>query len=70
MVLVAKSGIQVEEIAGGTLLNGCSITGRVEAKYPASVPAGAVTLVVEEREEGYSLGATLVPPPARRRRFE
>ena len=46
-VWIAEGGMQVEDLAGGTLVNGHPIEGRVEAEYPASVQVGAVTLVVE-----------------------
>ena len=39
--------MQVEDLAGGTLVNGHPIEGRVAAEYPASVQVGEVTLVVE-----------------------
>ena len=46
-VRVAEGRMQVEDLAGGTLVNGHPIEGRVEAEYPASVQVGEVTLVVE-----------------------
>ena len=46
-VSVAAGLIQVEDLAGGTLVNGHPIHGRVEAEYPAAVQVGEVTLVVE-----------------------
>ncbi len=46
-VWLADSAMQVEDLAGGTLVNGHPITGRVEVEYPASVRVGDVTLVVE-----------------------
>ena len=49
-VWIAEGRMQVEDIAGGTLVNGHSIEGRVEAEYPASVQVGDVTLVVEVKE--------------------
>ena len=47
LVRVAAGRIQVEDLAGGTLVNGHPIEGRVEAGYPAWVQVGSVTLVVE-----------------------
>ena len=46
-VWIAEGRMQVEDLAGGTLVNGHPIEGRVEAEYPASVQVGSVTLVVE-----------------------
>ena len=46
-VWIAEGRMQVEDLAGGTLVNGHPIAGRVEAEYPASVQVGDVTLVVE-----------------------
>jgi hypothetical protein len=60
LVRVAEGRIQVEDLAGGTLLNGHPITGRFEAEYPASVEVGEVTLVVEQKSEDSSQAATLV----------
>jgi len=39
--------MQVEDLGGGTLVNGHEVEGRVEVEYPASVQVGEVTLVVE-----------------------
>ena len=48
-------------------MNGHPITGLVEAEYPASVQAGEVTLVVEQKGGAPSQAATLVQnPPAGR----
>jgi hypothetical protein len=63
LVRVAAVRIQVEDLAGGTLVNGHPITGRVEAEYPASVQVGEVTLVVEQKGEDPSQAATLVQSP-------
>ncbi len=49
-VWLAEDRLQVEDLAGGTLVNGHPIQGRVEAEYPASVQVGPVTLVVEVKE--------------------
>jgi len=57
LVRVAAGRIQVEDLAGGTLVNGHPITGRVEAEYPASVQVGEVTLVVEQKSEDPSQAA-------------
>ena len=63
LVRVAAGRIQVEDLAGGTLVNGHPITGRVEAEYPASVQVGEVTLVVEQESEDLSQAATIVQSP-------
>jgi len=49
-VRIAEGRMQVEDLAGGTLVNGHPIEGRVETEYPGSVQAGTVTLVVEVKE--------------------
>ena len=59
-VRIAAGRIQVEDLAGGTLVNGHAITGRVEAEYPASVQVGEVTLGVEQKSEDPSQAATIV----------
>jgi serine/threonine protein kinase/WD40 repeat protein len=46
-VWIAGGRMQVEDLAGGTLVNGHPIEGLVEVEYPASVQVGEVTLVVE-----------------------
>jgi hypothetical protein len=43
--------MQVEDLAGGTLVNGHPIEGQVQVGYPASVQVGDVTLVVEVKVE-------------------
>ena len=63
LVRVAAGRMQVEDLAGGTLVNGHPITGRVEAEYPASVQVGEVTLVVEQKGEDPSQAATIVQSP-------
>jgi predicted Ser/Thr protein kinase len=63
LVRVDAGRIQVEDLAGGTLVNGHPITGRVEAEYPASVQVGEVTLVVEQKGGDFSQAATIVPSP-------
>ena len=63
LVRVAAGRIEVEDLAGGTLVNGHPITGRVEAEYPASVQVGELTLVVEQKSENPSQAATFVQSP-------
>jgi serine/threonine protein kinase len=46
-VWISEAGLQVEDLGGGTLVNGYHITERVQAEYPASVQVGEVTLVIE-----------------------
>jgi serine/threonine protein kinase len=46
-VWISEAGLQVEDLAGGTLVNGYQITERVQVEYPASVQVGKVTLVIE-----------------------
>ena len=67
LVRVALGRIQVEDLAGGTLVNGHRISGRVEAEYPASVQVGELTLVVEQTEEDHATAATI---PQRPTQFE
>jgi serine/threonine protein kinase len=63
LVRVAAGRIRVEDLAGGTLVNGHPIAGSVEAEYPASVQVGEVTLVVEQKGEDLSQAATIVQSP-------
>ncbi len=63
LVRIAAGRIEVEDLAGGTLVNGHPITGRVEAEYPASVQVGELTLVVEQKDEDFSQAATIVQSP-------
>jgi serine/threonine protein kinase len=63
LMRVATGRMQVEDLAGGTLVNGQPITGRVEAEYPASVQVGEVTLVVEQKGEDPALAVTIVQSP-------
>ena len=63
LVRIAAGRLQVEDLAGGTLVNGHPITGRVEAEYPASVQVGELTLVVEQKAAGPSQAAALVQSP-------
>jgi predicted Ser/Thr protein kinase len=46
-VWISETGLQVEDLAGGTLVNGHQITERVQVEAPASVQVGEVTLVIE-----------------------
>ena len=63
LVRIAAGRIEVEDLAGGTLVNGHPITGRVEAEYPASVQVGELTLVVEQKSEDPSQAVTIVQSP-------
>jgi serine/threonine protein kinase len=62
-VWIAEGRLQVEDLAGGTLVNGHPITGRVEAEYPASVQVGELTLVVEQKSGDPSQAGTIVQSP-------
>jgi len=46
-VWIAEAGLQVEDLGGGTLVNGHNIAERVQVDYPASVQVGGHTLVIE-----------------------
>lgn len=46
-VWIGESGLQVEDLGGGTLVNCQAIQERVVAEYPTSVQVGELTLVVE-----------------------
>ncbi len=50
-VWIAQQCMQVEDLAGGTLVNGHAIEGRVEVEYPASLQMGELTLVVDVKIE-------------------
>jgi len=63
LVRVAAGRIEVEDLAGETLVNGYPITGRVEAEYPASVQVGEVTLVVVQKREAFSQAAATAQSP-------
>ena len=67
-VWVAVEQMQVEDLGGGTLVNGHPITERVEVEYPASVQVGSITLVVEEKVAAVhiSSSATILQRPASR----
>jgi serine/threonine protein kinase/WD40 repeat protein len=45
-VWISEAGLQVEDLGGGTLVNGYQITERVQVEYPASVQVGELTLVI------------------------
>jgi serine/threonine protein kinase/WD40 repeat protein len=49
-VWIGEAGMQVEDLGGGTLVNGYQISERVQVEYPASVQVGEVTLVIEVKE--------------------
>ena len=49
-VWISEAGLQVEDLGGGTLVNGHCITERVQVDYPASVQVGENTLVIERQE--------------------
>ena len=63
-VWIAEAGIQVEGLAGDTLVNGYVIHERVQVEYPASVQVGELTLVVEERSTA-SMASMAVTIPQR-----
>jgi serine/threonine protein kinase len=44
---ISDAGLQVEDLGGGTLVNGYRITEGVQVEYPASVQVGELTLVIE-----------------------
>jgi len=46
-VWISEAGMQVEDLGGGTLVNGYTINERVQVEYPASVQVGEFTLVIE-----------------------
>ena len=45
-VWISEAGLQVEDLGGGTLVNGYQINERVQVEYPASVQLGELTLVI------------------------
>jgi serine/threonine protein kinase len=49
-VWISEAGLQVEDLGGGTLVNGYQISERVQVEYPASVQVGEVTFVIEVKE--------------------
>ena len=46
-VWISEAGLQVEDLGGGTVVNGYQITERVQVECPASVQVGDITLVIE-----------------------
>jgi len=67
-VWLADERMQVEDLGGGTQVNGHPIEGRVEVEYPASVQVGSITLVVEEKlvKDNISSAVTILQRPASR----
>ena len=57
---LAGERMQVEDLGGGTLVNGHPITERVEVEYPASVQVGSITLVVEEKVARVNISSSAV----------
>ena len=47
LVWISEAGLQVEDLGGGTLVNGYPISERVQVEVPASVQVGEITLVIE-----------------------
>ena len=59
-VWISEAGMQVEDLGGGTLVNGYQIHGRVQVEYPASVQVGDVTLVIElKKVQPVAISSTL-----------
>jgi serine/threonine protein kinase len=46
-VWISETGLQVEDLGGGTLVNGYPISERVQVEVPASVQVGEITLAIE-----------------------
>ena len=46
-VWISEAGLQVEDLGGGTLVNGYQINELVQVECPASVQVGELTLVIE-----------------------
>ncbi len=69
LVSLADGHMRVEDLAGGTLVNGHPIEGRVEVDYPASVQVGSITLVVEEKVAAVDISSAVTIPqrPAAKR---
>jgi serine/threonine protein kinase/formylglycine-generating enzyme required for sulfatase activity len=59
-VSIGESVIQVEDLAGGTLVNGSPIEGRVMVHPPVSIQVGSVTVVIEAK----SVSVQEQPPSA------
>ena len=47
---ISDAGLQVEDLGGGTLVNGHQISEPVQVHYPASVQVGEITLVIGIKE--------------------
>jgi serine/threonine protein kinase/WD40 repeat protein len=58
---MSDAGLQVEDLGGGTQVNGHQITERVQVEYPASVQVGELTLVMERK---VVQPAAVVPTPS------
>ncbi len=65
-VWIADGSMQVEDLVGGTLVNGHPVSGRVQIDYPASVQVGDVTLVVVHKEHAETEGAITLPQRSNR----
>ena len=61
-VWLADERMQVEDLGGGTLVNGHPITERVEVEYPASVQVGSITLVVKEKVAAVEISSAVTIP--------
>ena len=48
-VWIGETGLQVEDLGGGTLVNGHLITERVQVEYPVQINIAAFNLVIEEK---------------------
>ena len=46
-VWIGEAGLQVEDLGGGTFVNGYRITGRVQVAYPVLLQIGEIKLAVE-----------------------
>jgi hypothetical protein len=57
-VWISEAGLQVEDLGGGTRVNGYQISEWVQVEHPASVQVGDVTLVVEVK----AAQPVVVPP--------
>ena len=60
-VWIGEAGMQVEDLGGGTLVNGYQISERVQVEYPASVQVGELTLVVEVKAAEPPQAAQVLP---------
>ncbi len=61
-VWLADERMQVEDLGGGTLVNGHPIMERVEVAYPASVQMGSIALVVEEKVAPVEISSAVTIP--------